>query len=313
MPFISQIPKDVQVYHLSNIGLYYLHNGDTIRAKEYLQKAYRVNPLPDPCNLLARIYYLEGNRTEAFRLWNKALKGCDLENRIQLKETMQDLLYQSGRYKEAGEIAVEVKMLKDSLEYQRRTVRIQELQLDYDHQQDIANTRNTVIRLVVGFAIVVVVACVIFFFYRRNIKEKADNRQRLIDTYHRRIAELESSGRTLSKEMDVLKQQLDDAEQRKTDTMICGHILYESILNGDTTVSWTKNDFECFLEYYKVMNKELFVQLDTIYANLSVVNKFLLVLQDMQFSSDQIKHALCLSSEGLRSARFRIRSKKKSK
>lgn len=311
IPFISQIPKDAQVYHLSNIGLYYLHNNDTIRAKKYLQRACKIGILPDPYNLLARIYYLEGNQKEAFRLWNQALRGCGLESSIQLKETMQELLYQSGKYKAAGAIAAEVKTLKDSLERQQRTVRIQELQLDYDHQKDIADTRNMIIGLVIGFAIVVIALCAIFIVYRRNSKREDYSRQLLIDKYHQRITELEMSGRTLSKEMDELKQQLDDAEQRKTDTMICGHALYESVVSGNTTVSWTKNDFECFLEYYKVVNKQLFTDFDTDYNNLSVGNKFLLVLQDMQFSSDQIKHTLGLSSEGLRSARFRIRSKKK--
>lgn len=311
IPFISQIPKDAQVYHLSNIGLYYLNNGDTLRAKKYLQKAYKVSPLPDPSNLLARIYYLEDNTKEAFLLWNKTLKQCDLESSIQLKETMLDLLYHSGKYKEAGKIATEIKMLKDSLVHQQQTVKIQELQLDYDHQQAINNTRTTITRLLITFGIITILICIGFFIYRRNIKKEDYSRQLLINKYNERIAELEASGRTLSKEMNDLKQQLNDAEEQKTDVLVCGHALYESILNGATTVSWTKNDFECFLEYYKVMNKGLFIELEHDYTNLSMVNKFLLVLQDMKLDNEQIKHILGFSTGALRSARFRIRSKKK--
>lgn len=311
IPFISQIPKDAQVYHLSNIGLYYLHNGDTLRAKEYLQKACLVSPLPDPCNLLARIYYSEGNTKEAFLLWNKTLKRCDLESSIQIKETMLDLLYHSGKYKDAGKIATEIKLLKDSLVHQQQTIKIQELQLDYDHQQAINNTHNTIVKLITTFTIITIIVCIGFFVYRRNIKKEDYSRLLLIKQYNERIAELEASGRSLSKEMNDLQQELNDAEERKTDSLICGHALYESILKGTTTVSWTKNDFECFLEYYKVMNKNLFIKLDADYINLSTLNKFLLVLQDMNMDNEQIKHILGFSTGALRSARFRIRSKRR--
>lgn len=310
IPLIYELPDNTKAYNLSNIGLYYLSTGDTTRAKNYLTKAYKISPMPNPSCILARLYYMEGNSKTAFMLLNKALAKSDLENSILLKETMQEMLYKSGKYKEAGNMATDIKAMKDSLELQRHTARIQELQLNYDSRQAANNSRDFIVRTIIAFCIGIIIAATCFWFYRRNRKKEDYSQQLLIKNYHRRIAELEALGQSMSKEMDELKQNLNNAKQRKASTIACGHALYENITKGANTVSWTKNDFDCFLEYYKAINPDLFITFEKEYTNLSSGNKFLLVLQDMQLDNEQIKHILGFSSGALRSARFRIRSKK---
>lgn len=311
VPYIKSVPKEVQAYHLSNIGLYYLHSGDTVKAKKFLADSYRAKPLPDTSNLLARILFAEGKPEEAMSLWSEVLGKCDLQGRIKIKETMAELLYAAGRYKESGGISAEVKMMKDSLAEMQQTNKVQELQLEYDHQVAAESKNRTIMYLQIALAVLVVIILAVVVYYRLNFNRRSYSTQLLISEYKRKIAELEASGRSKAEEVEELKRQMADAEAKKTDVLVCGRILYDSILRGETTVKWNKASFISFLEYYKVVNPDIFATFDKDYTNLSPANMFFLVLQEMNYDNEAICRILGFSTGAMRAARFRIKNKMK--
>ena len=57
---------------LSNIGLFYKEN-NIEKAKGYFEKALTYEELPVTLEHLADVYYAEGEKEEAYKLWKKAL------------------------------------------------------------------------------------------------------------------------------------------------------------------------------------------------------------------------------------------------
>lgn len=312
VPFISDIPKDAQVYHLSNIGLYLLNQGDTVRAQEFLTRAYKVQPLAETSNMLARLYFRQGWRDSALAIWNRALAESDLQSRIMLKETMAEEFYTAGDYRQSSVLTAELKPLKDSLEHQRQTTTVQELQLDYDHQQALGQTESVLLHYL--YAVLAVLALLMgaaWLLYRRQAERARQGTTLLREEYNRRLAQLESMGEHKAREADELKRKLADKAAMSVDTLACGRVLYENIRQGGKTVSWTKRDFDDFLSYYKVVNKDFFLRLDAEYDGLSANNRFLLSLEDMGLLPEQVREVLGISSGALRSAHLRIRRKRR--
>lgn len=311
-PYIDAVPQTTRAYLLSNVGLYYLHIGDTVKAKSCLTESYRDNPLPETSNMLARIYFAEGKRDSASHVWNGALKNCGLEGRIKIKEAMAGVLYKAGCYKESGQVAAEAGMLKDSLDLVRQTNKIQKLQLDYDHRMAAERRQRVQTYSQIALFVLAVAAVVgVVVYYRRSASRKGLSVQLIIEEYKRKIRELEASGQSMSQEMAELKHKLAEAETKKIDTLVSGRLLYERIVNGETTALWNKADFLNFIAYYQVVNPDMSDRLDACYDNLSPANKFFLILQDMGYDNDGIRRILCFSTGAMRAARFRIKSKMK--
>ena len=47
-----------------------------------------------------------------------------------------------------------------------------------------------------------------------------------------------------------------------------GKILYDDIVQGKTTASWSKDDYKCFVEYYKALNFKEFETFEKNYKKL---------------------------------------------
>ncbi len=313
IPYIKYVSKESQAYHLSNIGLYYLHRGDTLKAKDFLRRSYEANPLPDTSNMLARLLFAEGRQSEAIGLLVDVLGKCDLEGQVKVKETMAELLYSVGRYKESGLASAEAAVLKDSLEVTRQRSKVQALQLEYDRKVAEEEKDDIIIYTISIFVAALAAIFCAVLYYRRNANRAGYSIRLLSDEYKRKIAELEASGRDRTAEIEELRRQLADTATRNTDDLACGRVLYESIKAGGTVAKWTKADFECFIEYYKLVNPDVFEIFANRYDGLSHVNMFFLILQDMGCGNDEIRRILGFSQGAMRAARFRIKAKMKAR
>lgn len=311
LPYIPFVPVETQSYHLSNIGLYYLQVADTVKAKGYLVQSYKAKPIPETSNLLASIFIAEGKPDSAYAVWNTALEQCGLEGRLKIRESMAGQLYKIGHYKEADLAMTEIKSIKDSLANLQQTNKVQRLQLDYDHNIALEKMERTIRYCLIGLVALVFVVIAAIMYYRHRAKKQGYSMKLLIDDYKQRISQLEASGKSMSQEMDELRQKLSDAEERKIDELVAGRLLYESIQRGETTGRWNKADFSNFIAYYRVVNPAIFDYFSSRFSNLSAGNMFLLILQDIGYDNDNIRRILHFSPSALRVARFRIKNKMK--
>lgn len=309
IPLINRIPDQAKVYHLYNIGLFYLNARDTVKAKNYIVKAYMVKKIPETTSTLAKLKYKEGNKKEALSLWNAALKSSSLEDKIKIKETMSNTFYENGEYKEAGLISQESKAMKDSLDRQRRTTKIQELQLEFEHNQEIKKKELVYFYTWLSLLIIIIAGTGALIYYIYRMKNDRNSYQDTINLFQNKINELEASGNNESKNVALLKKELTKLETKKKKAISKGLTLYSKIKDGDTTVKWDKDDFECFVEYYTVINTNFTTNTLAKYNNLSSANKFLLAMQDMQYNNEDICRILGFSAGALRGARHRIKGK----
>lgn len=88
-----------------------------------------------------------------------------------------------------------------------------------------------------------------------------------------------------------------------------GHEHYNNIVAGGRTALWKKEDFENFIEYYKVIDLQYVLHLETEYNNLSHTNKFFMILLHMGMSEEEVQRALGLSNGAFRTIKYRIKKK----
>lgn len=305
MPYINKVSNDAKAYHLSNIGQYYLHYKDTSEAQKYLVMSYNTKPIPETINMLSKIYYAKNDKESAFKLLNQALKNFHSEEKIKIYETLANLYFLEKEYKEYGIISENLKQMKDSLAEERHTYTVHELQIEYDNnkkdKETKIQTRNTIL-ISITF-IVIFVIFIITFYFKRRVKEK-NRTNELINKYKSKIDTLKTSENDLNKEIKKIK--LENSE-----SLSYGYSLHKNIIDGGTTIQWKKSDFQCFIRYYQVINPKLFNEIEKKYNDLSAINITILIMQDMEFDNERIRHAMCMSAGALRAARFRIKAKEK--
>lgn len=304
MPYINEVPEDAKTYHLSNIGQYYLHYGDTQEAKKYLTMAYNIKPIPETVKVLSGIFYAENEKQKALDLLNTASEMFDLEGKIKIYETLAEIYYLEKDYEISGKITAKLKCMKDSLEQFRRTYVVHELQLQYDNNRNMEVKRLVINKIWIGSGALILSVLVGILFYKRRRYKENRRTKKLIHEYEYRINELETSEGGLVKKLEELKS-------NDTQSLSSGYALFKSILNGGTTLEWNKTDFDCFVRYYQVVSPQFFSEMEKKYNGLSLINKTLLILYDIGFDNEQIKHAMCMSAGALRAARFRVRAKEK--
>lgn len=302
IPYIGSVTEDTKAYYLSNIGQYYLHYKDTLQAKKYLTMSYKTKPIAETINMLSKIYYSEGDTSTAFRLLYNASETADLDSKIKIYETLAYFYYIAEDYESSGRTTAILKNMKDSLLQIRRTYAIHELQLVYDNKKNSENIKKTRNLIGAGVVALMLIGAGGIWLYRcRRFSEKRYT-QKIIDEYECKISKLEMSE-------DGLTKKLAELESNDSESLSYGYALYKNITEGGTTIEWKKSCFESFVRYYNVVDPAFIKELEKKYSGLSAVNKSLLIMQNMGFSNEQIRNAMCMSAGALRAARFRIKTK----
>ncbi len=311
IPLLDDIPADLRAPHLSNVGLYYLNLGDTIKALEFGWRSRGVRPIASSANLLARVYFNRGEIDKADSIWDEAASQSSLAELISLTRTRANEYYGRGMYREAGEYNMQLDRLKDSLYRQNDAIRLQQLQLDYDHRERMDRSKNVSLSLVILTIVLILSAILVIYVLRKRYTRRIYDAARTIDEFQKQIDSLEALKHSYDREITSLRRKMEDEVRRQNDTIARGKQLYESLTDeGANTASWHKNDFGDFLSYYRVINPRLFEDMEQNYRGLSTGNRFLLTLLDMGLDNPTIERILGISSVSLRSARSRLKSKR---
>ncbi|MBR0023156.1 MAG: hypothetical protein IJP59_00950 [Muribaculaceae bacterium] len=308
----KMIPKD-QSYALGNLGTIYLANNKVDSAKHYFERAIAAYPHPFSIHRLAEVYYIQGNYKEADSLWNKALQGANLRDKVQFYNSIYGRKYQGHDFEGATEAATRLLELKDSLVQQMQTAEVQEIQLKYDKEVE-HRKLDRFIRwaLLVALALISMIAGVVIYHIRKRNKarERIMRDQVLINDYKLQIEQLEHSGKDVTKEVKSLQKKIDTLQSEQTEKLSEGRELYQHVLAGESAVTWSKDNISKFVEYYKVVNLPFMLQMEQDYTKLSPGNKFFLILQEMGMTDQQMTYILGVSDGALRTTRSRLRQKR---
>ena len=313
MSLLNQMPPYDRALALANLATSFFGFNQTDSAEVYYKKTLTEMPLSFIYLRMAELSYLKGNKAEADSLWGMALKDNSLSNQVGIYEAIVSRKYDGGDYEATAEAAVKLLELKDSLVKQQQTTEVKAIQMKYDKVVERRKLDRFMIwALVVALLLIAVIAGVVIYHIRKTnrAKEKMMRDQVLINDYHRQIEQLERSGKDATKDINALKRKMQSLQKEQTEQLFEGHALYQQTKANEPVITWSKENFLQFIEYYKVVNLPFILQMESDYSNLTHSNRFFLILQDMGKTDEEITRILGVSDGALRTARSRLRAKR---
>ena len=338
-PLFEYVLDSDKAGFLTNIGQLYKEK-DSEKAKDYYKRALTYNELPDTYEHLADVYYAEGNKDEAYKLWKKALTmDCGFE-KDNLIHSILSYDLERGKIDETSKYVDEVIAIKDSIITVLRNDTIKDLQLRFDHEVAMHEADKKLIstqRILMGLA--VIVGILAFYIYMRRKKEDAMEREHQMQLYAytteinqmkankestlMQIRDLESRKVKDGQEIARLEEEAKEAEaaikklnndikkllDNESPKLKHGRILYDRIMDGEQARDWSSKQQDLFNHYYAAINYYAYNRLKKVKraSKLNPHKMFYLILIDMGFSDKEVERILALSPEGLRSLRSRTK------
>lgn len=339
IPYIDYIYDIGKAQYLTNIGQLFKDNNPK-KAKEYLEQALAYEELPATLEFLADVYYSEGNKEDAYRLWKKALTKEIRSNKDNLIHSILSYDLERGKIDETSKYVDEVIAIKDSIITVLRNDTIKDLQLRFDHEVAMHEADKKLIdaqRILMVLA--VIVGILAFYIYMRRKKEEALEREHQMQLYTytteieelktnkekilAQIKDLESHKEKDSQRISKLEEEAKDAEiaienlnknirkllDDESPKLKKGRMLYDSIMEGATSSTWTSKDQALFNNYYGAINYRTYNRLRKVEraTKLNAHNMFYLILKEMFKDDKEVMRILGISQEGLRSLRSRTK------
>lgn len=345
IPYIKYVQGSSKAGFLTNVGLFYKHT-DTQKAKEYFEKALSYDELPGTIEHLADVYYAEGNKEKAYKLWRKALimdggTGYEKDNLIHSILTY-DL--KRGNIDDISSNVDEIIAIKDSIIRTLKNDTIKDLQLRFDHEVAMHEADKKLInaqRLLMGGA--VIMGILIFIIYYRKKKEESLEREHQMqlyaytteinnleakkenaisqiwelkkskEEYGQKISELQEEAKNSEAAIHKLNKDIQSLLNERAPKLKQGSLLYNHIVDGGTTSGWHYNETTAFNSYYAATHYRSYSRIMKVERStkLSAHNLFYLILKDMGKTDDEIRRIMHISPEGLRSLRSRTKPKEK--
>lgn len=339
LPYIDYILDTDKAGQLMNIGLLYKEK-DPSKAKEYFIKSLACCEHPETLEHLADIYYAEGNREEAYRLWKKALTKDSRYEKDNLIHSILAYDLERGNLEDASKNLDEIIAIKDSMLYLLRNDTIKDLQLRFDHEVAMHEADRKLINaqwLLLG--LVLVVSMMALYIFIRKKKEEALQKEHQMQLFaytteinqlkavrdnaishikdleshqekdNHKISQLEEEAKNAELAIEKLTKDIRKLLDDESPKLKRGRMLYDDIMEGKTIFNWSYKEEMLFNNYYAATNYQSYNRLRKIKRTekLSAHNMFYLILKEMGKSDDEIRSILGLSQEGLRSLRHRTK------
>lgn len=299
----------------------YLDENKMDSALFFAQKSMQVRPTYYGYLLLASIAEKQGDIVRADSLYQRSLLIKDKyasvatsEGKVQPLRFYYNFKLRQGQYQDACELANLIVTTKDSVNRARQVQVVNELQTKYDQEVKRRALDKKLYRYGVITAVLLVLIMAMIALWRyRSLKAKAE-RLRLqgqLSEYRRQVLELETNGEGNSRTIELLNAKIEELQQGLHDTLFHGRQKYEEIMAGGNTVKWDKQDFEDFINYYRLIDLPYITEMEAKYENLSPRNLFYLVLERMEKSNEEIQNILCIGASSLRTLRSRLRKQLK--
>jgi len=341
IPYFKFVYDSDKREYLANIGLLY-KDVDTEKAKVNFERALAYGEHPGIYENLADIYFAEGEMDEAYSLWKKALMTSGRYDKSYIIHSLLSYDLERGRLDETSKYVDEIISIKDSIITVLRNDTIKDLQLRFDHEIAMHEADKKLMsaqRLLMGLMLVMVLMALYIFI--RKKKEEArerDHQMQLFaytteinqlkaykndalvqirelesnkDLYHQKINQLEEDARNAEDAIQRLNKDIKKLLQDEAPKLKKGKMLYDHIIEGKTSVSWSSKEESLFNNYYAAINYQSYNRLRKVKraAKLSPHNMFYLILKEMGKSDEEIRSIMAISQEGLRTLRSRTTPK----
>lgn len=303
-------------YLFYDLGRIY-EKDDPQLAKAYLKKAIAIKGIPNAYNTLANIYMREDSMEKVHEMWEQALystRNTKINSmRVEIFNAMRQQCMERKEYERANALADSAMAWQKRYYQTQEQDRLAEIQAKYDKERAQQELWNKVYSW--GLLLMAVVGILIIglgYYSYRGMKAKKALAETMtqLTLFTRKAEELEAGGEVNAKEVARLNKKIDELQNRHAGILAHGKILYEAVSEGSTTVTWGKNDFADFIEYYKLKDLPYVNELETEYNHLSAKYMFFAILEHEGRSDDEIMRILGISDSTMRSTRSRINNKR---
>lgn len=282
-------------------------------AKSLLIKSLSIKEHSVTMQHLADIYYMEGNKEEAYRLWKKALAVNDGVPKDNVLHNILDYDMEHGHTDHVCETVNEIIHIKDSMLNSLRNDTLKDLQLRFDHEvamrrqeQVTANWQRGVLAAVI---LVILLAAVIIV--RRGLEKiRMQEVQMQINDHVSHIRELEASGEEANEEIERLSQEIQKLTDEESHKLKQGRSLYDQVVEGKSINEWTIKEKRLFINYYKTIDYRTVSRLKKTKRRepLTEHNLLYLILMEMfDQDGDRVTEILGISGNGMRTLKSRTK------
>ena len=300
-------------YLLNAAGFAYIEK-DIAKAKVFFEQSLSNKPLARTMENLAYIYYIEGNEGKAYELWKQAMVTEDdaPKDRILFNILQYDLEHHN--IMDVSKQIYDIYAIKDSLNDVLKDRSILKIQQEYDKQVAHEQHEQEVLRWVVAVLVLLVIILLLIGYiqYRRHkAKLLLAEQQMTISNYLNEIKNLKDHREGTEQQIADLNQKINDLIEQDSPRLYRGKMLYDHIMQNGTTVSWGKDDYQCFVDFYKANDLSTYNKIVKKDHPKTIHNTFFLILYAIGKTDKQVQTIMAITQEAIRSTRFRIKNNKK--
>ena len=309
-PYEKYLDKETIAGIYTSIGMVQsLH--DPEMAKEYLYKAIALENNSNAYAILADIEIKNnGNRQTAKNLLDSALVHSNGKDVNYIISRLTKLYMEDKEYEEACSLLLK----RRSIEQDRYDIKqdLSQIQMRYDMLYK-EKKQADYIHMIMTLLILVIVGILSILFYHRYqyLKNKKDmiQRQMLIETYSSKLKNLQDADDNTAKQEGELMTSINILQEKQSEALKKGKELYEHVREGQSIITWTKQDYINMIDYYSLIDIPFGVTLETEYHSLSPRYKLYLILTNMGKSEEDIEYIFGIGKSAIRSIKSRIKSK----
>lgn len=312
MPYSRYIKKRDLPTFLTNAAYVYKYTmPDT--AKKYLIESLAQEESSVTMQHLADIYYIEGKKEEAYRLWKKALTVNDGVPKDNALHNILDYDMEHGHTDHVCETVNEILHIKDSMLNSLRNDTIKDLQLRFDHEVAMRRQEQVTGNWQKGVlaAVILVILLAAYIIVRRVLEKiKMQEVQMQINDHISHIRELEATKEDASEEIERLNKEIKKLTDEESPMLKQGRMLYDQIVEGTPISKWTIKEKRLFINYYKTIDYRTYNRLKKTKRRepLTDHNLLYLILMEM-YNQDESKviKTLNISDNGMRTLKSRTK------
>lgn len=315
LPLVSKSNEENRTYILNQIGLFFEKRSPE-KTEYYINNALMYNPDAITYTVLGTLQFNKGKKDEAERYMKKAMSIAKGKEKSIVLDVWMQMKMAEGQYKDANNLSLQLMNLSDSIHKADKEQSVREVQTDFDNQIKEEQSRRRVGYVIMGIVCMalIAVALVVYLKYKEvKIRHELVADRQVIAENTRKIMELEQASAAgekvraeKEKEIRRLKKDIADIENRHSGLLADGRLRYEEIKGGKTMVTWTKDNFRNFVEYYKLVDSPTVSRLETEYDNLTYKMKAFAILESLKMDDESIAHAMGIGLSTVRTTRSRM-------
>ena len=306
--YINYVDQKYLPYYLNTIGYAYI-NKDNYKAKSFFEKSLSYKPLTRTFENLAYIYHQEGNEEKAYELWKQALLTEDNAPQDRILYNILHYNLTHNNIDDACKQLYDMASIKDSLNNVLKDRTIQKIQQEYDEKKTEEEHQQEILRWVVAALILIIVILLLLGYirYKRfKAKIRLTEHQMLINSYQNEINLLKGQNEGNEQQIADFNRKINDLIEQESPRLYKGKMLYDQVMHNEPNITWTQDDFICFIDFYKANYFSSYMKMVRKYHPKTIHNTFFLLLYELGKEDKDIRQIMGITQEAIRSTRFRI-------